>query len=119
MYSEDIIGFDDIKHFCSEFNREINSSVCQDTGQKLFVLLKLEQPYLIKTDLGILTGYFVEFVSTKVGKHYLKYTLLIFDGSGYLLVDENAVFGFFQFVSKVVISLMNPMIDFFKIVHFE
>ena len=79
VYSGDITGFDDIKRICTELNREINSSVCQATGQKPFDLLKLEQPYLIKTDLGILTGYFVGFVSRKVGKD----SLISYEGKKY------------------------------------
>ena len=53
VYSGDITFFDDIKRIASELNREINSSICQATGQKPFDLLKLELPYLIKTNLDI------------------------------------------------------------------
>lgn len=66
VYSGDITSLNDIIKIATELNHEINSSVCQATGYKPFDLLKLEQPYLIKTDLNILTGYFVDCVSRKV-----------------------------------------------------
>ena len=66
VYSGDITCFDDIRRIASELNREINSSICQATGQKPFDLLKLELPYLIKTNLDILTGYFEDIISRKV-----------------------------------------------------
>lgn len=66
VYSGDITCFDDIRQIASELNREINSSVCQATGQKPSDLLKLELPYLIKTNLDILTGYSEDIISRKV-----------------------------------------------------
>lgn len=35
----------------------------------------------------------------KVVKHYLKYTVLIIDEIGYLPVDKDAAFGFFQLIA--------------------
>ena len=66
VYSGDVSCFDDIKRIDSDLNYEINSSVCQATGRKPFELLELEKPFLIKTNLDILTGYFVDTVKRKV-----------------------------------------------------
>lgn len=37
----------------------------------------------------------------KVVKHYLKYSLLIIDEIGYLPVDRNASYGFFQLIASI------------------
>ena len=66
VYSCDIIDFDDIKRITAELNEQINSEKCQATGKPPLELLDIEKPYLIKTDLDILTGYFKETVARKV-----------------------------------------------------
>lgn len=66
VYSGDVTCFDDIRRIADDLNYEINSSVCQATGRKPFELLELEKPFLIKTNLDILTGYFVDTVKRKV-----------------------------------------------------
>ena len=66
VYSGDVTCCDDIKRIADDLNYEINSSVCQATGRKPFELLELEKPFLIKTNLDILTGYFVDTVKRKV-----------------------------------------------------
>ena len=68
VYSGDITGFDDIRQIASELNDELNSAVCQATGKKPFDLLEAEKPFLHKTNLGILTGYFIDNVKRKVSK---------------------------------------------------
>ena len=79
VYSGDITCFDDIRRIASELNREINSSVCQATGQKPFDLLKLELPYLIKTNLDILAGYFEDIISRKVSTE----SMISYEGKKY------------------------------------
>ena len=79
VYSGDITCFDDIRRIASELNREINSSICQATGQKPFDLLKLELPYLIKTNLDILTGYFEDVISRKVSTE----SMISYEGKKY------------------------------------
>ena len=79
VYSGDITCFDDIRRIASELNREINLSVCQATGQKPFDLLKLELPYLIKTNLDILTGYFEDIISRKVSTE----SMISYEGKKY------------------------------------
>ena len=66
VYSGDIENFEDIKRIVSDLNQEINSSVCQATGQIPFDMLRLEQPLLIDTNLSALNGFFIDSVSRKV-----------------------------------------------------
>ena len=79
VYSGDVTGFDDIKRIADDLNYEINSSVCQATGRKPFDLLELEKPFLIKTNLDILTGYFVDTVKRKVSKE----SIISYEGRKY------------------------------------
>ncbi len=56
VYSGD--NFSDIQKVASDLNRDINTEICQATGKTPMELLEVEKPYLLKTDLNILTGYF-------------------------------------------------------------
>ena len=79
VYNGEITCFKDIERITLDLNREINSTVCQATGQKPFDLLKLEQPYLLKTDLSILTGYFMDSITRKVSTE----SLVSYEGKKY------------------------------------
>ena len=84
VYSGDITGFDDIRQIASELNDEINSAVCQATGKKPFDLLEAEKPFLHKTNLGILTGYFIDNVKRKVSKE----SMISYEGKKYSVPPE-------------------------------
>lgn len=84
VYSGDITGFDDIRQIASELNDEINSAVCQATGKKPFDLLEAEKPFLLKTNLGILTGYFIDNVKRKVSKE----SMISYEGKKYSVPPE-------------------------------
>ena len=68
----------------SELNDEINSAVCQATGKKPFDLLEAEKPFLLKTNLGILTGYFIDNVKRKVSKE----SMISYEGKKYSVPPE-------------------------------
>lgn len=80
VYSGDINSFDDIGHITSELSREINFTICQAVGQKSFDLLKLEQPYPIKTNLDILIGYFTDNFSIQVDTE----SMISYEGKSYV-----------------------------------
>ena len=84
VYSGDITGFDDIRQIASELNDELNSAVCQATGKKPFDLLEAEKPFLLKTNLGILTGYFIDNVKRKVSKE----SMISYEGKKYSVPPE-------------------------------
>ena len=84
VYSGDITGFDDIRQIASELNDELNSAVCQATGKKPFDLLEAEKPFLHKTNLGILTGYFIDNVKRKVSKE----SMISYEGKKYSVPPE-------------------------------
>ena len=84
VYSGDITGFDDIRQIASELNDEFNSAVCQATGKKPFDLLEAEKPFLLKTNLGILTGYFIDNVKRKVSKE----SMISYEGKKYSVPPE-------------------------------
>ena len=84
VYSGDITGFDDIRQIASELNDELNSAVCQATGKKPFDLLEAEKPFLHKTNLGILTGYFIDTVKRKVSKE----SMISYEGKKYSVPPE-------------------------------
>lgn len=84
VYSGDITDFDDIRQIASELNDEINSAVCQATGKKPFDLLEAEKPFLLKTNLGILTGYFIDNVKRKVSKE----SMISYEGKKYSVPPE-------------------------------
>ena len=84
VYSGDITGFDDIRQIASELNDELNSAVCQATGKKPFDLLEAEKPFLHKTNLGILTGYFIDKVKRKVSKE----SMISYEGKKYSVPPE-------------------------------
>ena len=84
VYSGDITGFDDIRQIASELNDEINSAVCQATGKKPFDLLEAEKPFLLKTNLGILTGYLIDNVKRKVSKE----SMISYEGKKYSVPPE-------------------------------
>ncbi len=99
VYSGDITCFDDIRKIAAELNEQINSEKCQATDKPPFELLKFEKPYLIQTDLNILSGYFKETVTRKVSvdslityegrkysvppKYIGKYVEIEYDGTGF------------------------------------
>ena len=84
VYSGDITGFDDIRQIASELNDKLNSAVCQATGKKPFDLLEAEKPFLHKTNLGILTGYFIDNVKRKVSKE----SMISYEGKKYSVPPE-------------------------------
>lgn len=84
VYSGDITGFDDIRQIASELNDELNFAVCQATGKKPFDLLEAEKPFLHKTNLGILTGYFIDNVKRKVSKE----SMISYEGKKYSVPPE-------------------------------
>ena len=84
VYSGDITGFDDIRQIASELNDELNSAVCQNKGKKPFDLLEAEKPFLLKTNLGILTGYFIDNVKRKVSKE----SMISYEGKKYSVPPE-------------------------------
>lgn len=79
VYSGDITCFDDIRRIAAELNEQINSEKCQATDKPPFELLKIEKPYLIQTDLNILSGYFKETVTRKVSVE----SLITYEGRKY------------------------------------
>ena len=84
VYSGEITCFDDIKRIAADLNYEINSSICQATGKKPFDLLELEKPFLIQTNLDILTGYFVDTVKRKVSAE----SMISYEGKKYSVPPE-------------------------------
>ena len=84
VYSGDITCFDDIRRIAADLNYEINSSICQATGKKPFDLLELEKPFLIQTNLDILTGYFVDTVKRKVSAE----SMISYEGKKYSVPPE-------------------------------
>jgi hypothetical protein len=84
VYSGDITCFDDIRRIAADLNYEINSSVCQATGKKPFDLLELEKPFLIQTNLDILTGYFEDTVKRKVSSE----SMISYEGKKYSVPPE-------------------------------
>lgn len=82
VYSGDVTCFEDIKKYVAELNYEINSTISQATDIAPFDLLSIEQEHLLKTDLSCLQAYFD-----------------IIDEIGYLPVDKDAAYGFFQLIA--------------------
>ncbi len=72
------------KRIAADLNYEINSSVCQATGKKPFDLLELEKPFLIQTNLDILTGYFEDTVKRKVSSE----SMISYEGKKYSVPPE-------------------------------
>ena len=79
VYSGDIVNFSDIQKVASELNDDINTEICQATGKPPLELLKVEKPYLLKTDLNILTGYFDKPIRRRVSRE----SLISYEGRKY------------------------------------
>jgi len=79
VYSGDITNFADIQKIASELNNDINTEICQATGKPPLKLLELEKPYLLKTDLNILTGYFNKSIRRRVSRE----SLISYEGRKY------------------------------------
>lgn len=79
VYSGDVTSFNDIQKIASELNNDINIEICQATGRAPLKLLELEKPYLLKTDLNILTGYFDKSIRRRVSRE----SLISYEGRKY------------------------------------
>ena len=79
VYSGDITNFSDIQKVASELNKDINTEICQATGKPPLKLLEAEKPYLLKTDLTILTGYFDKPIRRRVSRE----SLIAYEGKKY------------------------------------
>ena len=79
VYNGDITNFADIQKIASELNNDINTEICQATGKPPLKLLELEKPYLLKTDLNILTGYFNKSIRRRVSRE----SLISYEGRKY------------------------------------
>ncbi|HJI60999.1 MAG TPA: IS21-like element helper ATPase IstB [Ruminococcus bromii] len=117
-----------IKHFDFSFQQTINKEQILDFMSLRFIDEKTNIIFIgssgvgkthLATAIGIeaaskrISTYFINFAVLmkkfkqaakenrveKVVKHYLKYTVLIIDEIGYLPVDKDAAFGFFQLIA--------------------
>ena len=79
VYNGDITNFADIQKIATELNNDINTEICQATGKPPLKLLELEKPYLLKTDLNILTGYFNKSIRRRVSRE----SLISYEGRKY------------------------------------
>lgn len=84
VYSGDITSFSDIQRIAVELNNDINTELCQATGKPPIKLLEVEQPYLLKTDLNILTGYFDKPIKRRVSRE----SLIAYEGKKYSVPPE-------------------------------
>ena len=84
VYSGDITSFSDIQRIAVELNNDINTEPCQATGKPPIKLLEVEQPYLLKTDLNILTGYFNKPIKRRVSRE----SLIAYEGKKYSVPPE-------------------------------
>ena len=79
VYNGDITNFADMQKIATELNNDINTEICQATGKPPLKLLELEKPYLLKTDLNILTGYFNKSIRRRVSRE----SLISYEGRKY------------------------------------
>ncbi len=84
VYSGDITSFGDIQRIAVELNNDINTERCQATGKPPIKLLEAERPYLLKTDLSILTGYFDKPIKRRVSRE----SLIAYEGKKYSVPPE-------------------------------
>ncbi len=84
VYSGDIHSFEDIKKYTRELNEDINNNISQATDKIPAELLKIEQDYLIKTDLSCLHGYFEKSIKRKVSRE----ALITYEGKRYSVSPE-------------------------------
>lgn len=84
VYSGDITSFSDIQRIAVELNNDINTELCQATGKPPIKLLEMERPYLLKTDLNILTGYFDKPIKRRVSRE----SLIAYEGRKYSVPPE-------------------------------
>jgi transposase len=84
VYSGDIHSFDDIKRYTRELNEDINCNLSQATDKIPADLLKIEQEYLIDTDLSILHGYFEKPIRRKVSRE----ALITYEGRKYSVLPQ-------------------------------
>lgn len=84
VYSGDIHSFEDIKKYTIELNEDINNNISQATDKIPAELLKIEQEYLIKSDLSCLHGYFEKSIRRKVSRE----ALITYEGKKYSVSPE-------------------------------